>query len=113
MVAMSRRKGGKILRPRVERDEALRIKLNRLGLPGSDRHEIVEDLHLIEGALTFDRIVVSRDDSVRELLRGIAGSCPEFAKVVWCNPVELGEEGIEWLRAGARVVKAWQLGSRR
>jgi hypothetical protein len=113
MVAMSRRKGGKILRPRVGRDESLRTKVNRLRLPGNDRHEITEDLHLVEAALFFDRIVVSRDDSVRDLLRGIAGSCPEFAKVVWCNPVELGQEGVEWLRTGARTVKAWQLGSKR
>jgi hypothetical protein len=113
MVAMSRRKGGKILRVRVDRDDALRAKINRLGLPEASRQEISDDLHPIEGALRFDRIVVSRDDSVRGLLRGIAGSCSEFAKVVWCNPVELGEEGVEWLRTGARVVKAWQLGSKR
>ena len=54
MVAMSRRKGGKILRPRVNRDEALRTKINRLGLPANDRHEIAEDLHLIEAALASD-----------------------------------------------------------
>jgi len=113
MVAMSRRKGGKILRVRVDRDDALRTKINRLGLPDASRQEISDDLHLIEGALVFDRIVISRDDSVRDLLRGVAGSCPEFAKVAWCNPVDVGEEGLEWLRAGARTVKAWQLGSRR
>jgi hypothetical protein len=113
MFAMSRKKRGKILRARVDRDEALRAKINRLGLPGNARHEITEDLHLVEAAPASDRIVVSRDDSVRDLLRGIAGGCPEFAKVLWCNPVELGEEGVEWLRTGARVVKAWQLGSKR
>ena len=113
MVAMSRRKGGKILRPRVDRDEALRTKINRLGLSGNDRHQITEDLHLVEAALASDRIVVSRDDSVRALLQSITGSCPEVEKVLWCNPVELGEEALEWLRTGARVVKAWQLGSKR
>ncbi len=113
MVAMSRRKGGKILRVRVDRDVALRSKINRLGIPEPLRQEISDDLHLIEGALAFDGIVIFRDDSVRDLLRGLAGSCPEFEKVVWCNPVELGEEGVQWLRTGARVVKAWQLGSKR
>jgi len=113
MVAMSRRKGGKILWVRVGRNDALRTKINHLGLPEAARQEISEDLHLIEGAMAFDRVVVSRDDSVRDLLRGISGRCPEFAKVIWCNPVDLGGEGLEWLRDGARVVKVWQLGSRR
>jgi hypothetical protein len=113
LVAMSRRRGGKILRPRINRDEALRAKINHLGLPQASRQEISQDLHLIEAALAFDSIVVSRDDSVRSLLRSVTGTCPEFAKVVWCNPVDLGEEGLEWLRTGARAVKAWQLGSRR
>jgi hypothetical protein len=113
MVAMSRRKGGKILRVRVNRDDALRTKINHLGLPNASRQAIAEDLQLIEAALAFDRIVVSRDDAARALLQSVTGSCPEFAKVVWCNPVDLGQEGGEWLRTGARVVKAWQLGSKR
>lgn len=113
MVAMTRRKGGKIIRPVVTRDLALRTKINHLGLPQASRREIDEDLHLLEAAMAFDRIVVSRDDSVRALLQSITGNCPELAKIVWCNPVEVGGEGLEWLRAGARVVKAWQLGSKR
>jgi hypothetical protein len=42
MVAMSRRKGGKILRVSVNRDDALRTKVNRLGLPEASRQEIAE-----------------------------------------------------------------------
>ena len=110
---MSRRKGGKILRARVDRDEALRTKINHLGIPETARQEISEDLHLIEAALAFDRIVISRDDSVKNLLRGITGNCPEFEKVIWCNPVHPEGETLEWLRSGARAIKAWQLGSRR
>lgn len=113
MVAMSRRKGGKILRPRVDRDETLRAKINRLGLPGNARREITEDLHLVEAALAFDRIIVSRDDAARALFQSVAGDCPEIEKVLWCNPVDLGQEALEWLRTGARNVKAWQLGSKR
>jgi hypothetical protein len=113
MLAMARRKGGKILRPRIPRDEALRNKINHLGLPEQSRQEISEDLHLIEAALASDSVVVSRDDSVRALLQSITSSCPEFSKVVWCNPVELGKDGLEWLHEGARSVKAWQLGSKR
>lgn len=113
MVAMTRRKGGEVIRQHVSHNETLRTKINHLGLAEASRQEISEDLHLIEAALAFDSIVISRDDSVRVLLSSVTGSCPEIKKVVWCNPVELGEEGLDWLRAGARTVKAWQLGSRR
>lgn len=113
MVAMGRRRGGKILRPHVARDVALRTKINHLGLPEASRREISDDLHLIEAALACDSIVISRDDSVRVLLQSATRSCPEFAKVLWCNPVDLGNEALEWLRSGARSVKAWQLGSKR
>ena len=113
MLAMARRKGGKILRTRVARDEELRNKINHLGLPEQSRQEIAEDLHLVEAALASDSIVVSRDDSARALLQSITGSCPELAKVVWCNPVDLREEALQWLETGARSVKVWQLGSKR
>lgn len=113
MVAMARRKGGKILRPPVPRNEALRTKVNHLGLPEAYRRELSEDLHLVEAALAHDNIIISRDDNARELFQSASGNCPEFAKVVWCNPVDLGEEGTEWLKTGARVVKVWQLGSKR
>jgi hypothetical protein len=109
MFAMGRK--GKLLHPHVGSDATLRQKINHLGLPGQARQAISEDLHLIEAALATDLIVVSRDDEVHGLLRGITSSCSEIRKVVWCNPVSLGHEGVEWLRKGARSVKVWQLGS--
>ena len=111
MLAMQRR--GKLVRSQVDHDKALRSKINHLGLPESSRQEIVQDLHLVEAALSSDQIVVSRDDSVQVLLRGITGNCREIRKVIWCNPVTLGDDALDWLRKGARVVKVWQLGSKR
>jgi hypothetical protein len=111
MLAMQRR--GKLLRPLVKHDKLLRSKINRLGLPGDSRQEIEEDFHLVEAALAHDRIVVSRDDSVHEILRSITGNCVEIRKVVWCNPVTVGEDGLHWLQSGARIIKVWQLGSKR
>ena len=111
MLAMGRKR--KLLRPFVERDTGLRSKINHLGLPGNSRKEIEEDFHLVEAALACDRIVVSRDDSVHELLRSITGNCSEIRKVIWCNPVTLADEVLDWLSKGAPVVKVWQLGSKR
>jgi hypothetical protein len=107
------RKDGKILRRHVKPNQALRTKVNRMGLSQASRQAIVEDLHLVEAAAASDSVVISRDDAVHRLLRGITGNCPEIRKIVWCNPVTLGEDGLYWLRSGAPVVKVWQLGSKR
>jgi hypothetical protein len=111
MLAMGRKR--KLLRPMIVRDAALRAKINRMGLPGGSRQEIEEDFHLVEAAIAHDRIVVSRDDSVHEILRSITGNCAEIRKVMWCNPVTLADEVLDWLSKGAPVVKVWQLGSKR
>lgn len=108
MFAMSSK--GKLLRVSVAQDTSLRDHIHHMGLPEQDRQTISEDLHLLEAALAFDRIVVSRDDAVEGLLRGITRNCRQIRKVVWCNPVGAGDEALEWLRSGARPVKVWHLG---
>jgi hypothetical protein len=104
---------GKIIRLPSPANVALRRKINRLGLPQASRRTISDDVHLIEAALAGDGVVISRDDEVHRLLQGISGNCREIEKVIWVNPVTDDLEKIEWLRRGARRVKAWQLGSRR
>lgn len=108
MFAMGRK--GKLLRPHVASEAALRDKINHLGIAEQTRQTISEDLHLIEAALAADHIVISRDDEVHSLLRSITRSCPEISKVIWCNPVLRRVDCAEWLRNGARSVKVWQLG---
>jgi len=104
---------GKLLRVRVQRDGALRNKINRMGLRDQDRRAVQEDLHLIEAACASDRVVISRDDAAHVLLSSIAPSCPGFRNVMWCNPVTRGPQALEWLRDGAARVRAWQLRSAR
>jgi hypothetical protein len=52
MFAMDRK--GKLLRVHVSHDDRLRDKINRMGLPSSERHAVQEDLHLIEAARVSD-----------------------------------------------------------
>lgn len=112
LFAMGRKKG-KILRPRVTANDALRRKINCFGLPQAARKEIIEDIHLVEAAMASDRVIISRDDAAQRLRSNITGSCPEIRKVIWCNPVTVSDDGLRWLRNGAPVVKVWQLGSKR
>ena len=112
LFAMGRKKG-KILRPHVAANDALRRKINRLGLPQAARKEIIEDIHLVEAAMASDGVIISRDDAAQRLLSNITGSCPEIRKIIWCNPVTVSDDGLRWLSHGAPVVKVWQLGSKR
>jgi hypothetical protein len=104
---------GKIIRLPSPANVALRGKINRLVLPQTSRQTVSDDVHLIEAALAADSVVISRDDEAHHLLQSISGACPEIEKVLWVNPVKDDLEKLDWLRQGARSVKAWQLGSRR
>jgi hypothetical protein len=66
---------------------------------------IQKDLHLIEAALSTDKIVVSLDD------RAQAALCVEATKeVTWVNAVAEGGHAIYWLRDGAPSKNEWKLG---
>jgi hypothetical protein len=60
-----------------------------------------KDFHLIETALATDRIVVSRDETVRRLFKAAAPRVVAIQKVVWVNPAAPAENAIEWLLKGA------------
>ena len=62
----------------------------------------LKDLHLIEAAVTTDRIVVSLDDSARSIFHDVSRDVPEIGGIAWINPDTLGEDGREWLENGAK-----------
>jgi hypothetical protein len=90
----------------------LRRKINRIGLDPNDRMELIADIHLIEAAAATDKTVLSRDDAARRILATAVRYFPDLCPIVWCNPVTRHPGIIDWLKAGARTVRAWQLRSR-
>lgn len=91
------------------RDEDLRERLQRCV---SDREWRIfeKDCHLVETAFQVDRIVISRDETVRRMFHKACTGVAELRQVLWANP-EIGEERVAaWLGSGAKIEKARGLG---
>ncbi|MBI2320780.1 MAG: hypothetical protein HYU88_01430 [Chloroflexi bacterium] len=53
------------------------------------RQILIKDLHLLEAALSTDSIVVSRDDTCREVVQNCSPVIPVLRQIVWLNPINL------------------------
>lgn len=93
------------------RNEDLRRRLNQVGLRDRERRAVEKDLHLVEAALPHDRIVLSRDEAIRQILRGVAVQIRELQGLLWGNPIIEEEKVVAWLEGGARAEPARKLGS--
>ena len=94
------------------RDEGLREKLQQSAARDSDWRAIEKDAHLVEAALVHDRIVLSRDDRMRELLKQAASKVQELESIHWGNPVIEDERILAWLKGGAKLEQHRKLGHR-
>jgi len=93
------------------REEQLRERIRESAAKLSDRRALEKDCHLVEAALQADRVVISRDEVVRNLFRQGCSRVEELRAILWANP-ERGEEGtVEWVRAGAKPEKGRRLGA--
>jgi hypothetical protein len=91
------------------RDEQLRERVRSCVTKPADRSALEKDCHLVEAALKADQIVISRDETVRNLFKGVCPRLEELKPILWANP-EMQEEGTaEWVRAGAKLERARRL----
>ncbi|MEA2600531.1 MAG: hypothetical protein QOF89_1523 [Acidobacteriota bacterium] len=72
-----------------------------------------KDAHLIEAAIQHDRIVFSRDEAMRQVLREVAAEIREVTQILWANPALEDDGVLVWLEEGARVEAARLLGTPR
>lgn len=94
----------------LARNDELRSKLAVTASSDSSRAAIEKDTHLLEAALQADRIVISRDETVRTLFRQCCPAVKEIRNVLWANPEIEAEEVVSWLEGGARMETARRLG---
>jgi hypothetical protein len=92
-------------------NEKLRASLSQAAISDSSRAAIEKDAHLLEAALQADRIVISRDETVRALFRQCCPAVAEIRTVLWANPEVEAEKVIPWLEGGARMEPSRRLGS--
>ncbi len=62
-----------------------------------DRRVVEKDLHLIEAALSADRIIVTRDDVFRRVLAKTLKGTRLLESITWVNPVSDGITQLETL----------------
>lgn len=93
------------------RNEDLRRRLGQVELREGDRRAAEKDFHLVEAAIPQDRIVLSRDEAMRQILRRVAVQIREIQDLLWGNPVIGEEKVVTWLEGGARAEPARKLGS--
>jgi hypothetical protein len=84
-------------------DQMLREGLATIVELVRERRAILKDAHLIEAALLTDRIVVSRDEVVRDLFRQACPKIRPIRSVLWANPEIEDEQVVCWLEQGAKV----------
>ncbi len=64
----------------------------------TQRQEMKKDLHLLEGALSSDYIIVTMDKKARKRMdRYLTEKMPELKKIKWIDPTHMDEpfEGIK------------------
>lgn len=112
----------KALRDKIEESatNALAVKAGRISpkslsqlkedAPNEQALEaMLKDLRLLEAAMATDRIVVSLDNSVRNLFAAATEQIQEIKDIVWINPNENSAQVIIWLEKGAIAQRAVQL----
>jgi len=68
-----------------------------------DEVEVMQkDFHLLQAALETDKIVISLDQTVRNLFANASQQVGEIRIIIWVNPERtLEEQPIPWLKNGA------------
>jgi hypothetical protein len=99
----------RVLRVEIETRLDLRQRIEDV-TDVSKKQAVLKDSHLIEAALVTDRIVISKDEVVRAILKAACQNVGEIRIIVWVNPDRAEEAPIPWLRDGAPDERQRQLG---
>lgn len=69
-----------------------------------------KDVHLLEIALATDRTIASKDVEAHDCFEDACHDIGEIRDIMWVNPDREPEFCLDWLRRGAPVETARQLG---
>lgn len=73
------------------------LSLNIKDLSQTDRRAIQKDRCLLEAAYSADRVIVTRDDSLRQVLTRMPQGRQWLETITWINPVSDGVAALERL----------------
>lgn len=73
------------------------VSMNVKGLSEADQQAIQKDRCLLEAAFSADRVIVTRDDSLRKALARTPQGRQRLKAIIWINPVSDGVRALERL----------------
>lgn len=73
------------------------LSLNIRGLSETDQRVVQKDRCLLEAACSADRVIVTRDDSLRQVLARMPQGRQWLETITWINPVSDGVAALERL----------------
>ncbi len=85
----------------VVQNATLRRKIKQTDTSDKSQQHMLDDVHLLEAALTADEIVVSCDETARGLFQTASARIGEIRQIVWVNPDKEDEKPVDWLKQGA------------
>jgi len=98
---------GSAAQPNLERMTAMAASL-----PEAQRAAIEKDLHLVACAILADGTILSLDDAMNRILRGLAVSLPVLRGLIWVNPsIDFGKLKA-WLEETGPSDPRWCLNQR-
>lgn len=98
-----------VIQIEVNEDETLRGRIDA-AVHRDQKVIVAKDVHLMEAAIATDRLVTSRDESVRGVFKGASDQVSDLKQIVWVNPTRDEETPIDWLRNGAKAEAHRMLG---
>ena len=91
-------------------DTALRMRIHQIAESTAALEAMNKDVHLLEAALTTDRIVASKEKEAHTHFAGVCDRIGEIRDIVWINPVVEEDACAGWLKQGAPEKQHRQLG---
>jgi hypothetical protein len=94
------------------RNDQLRLRIERASRSTAEWNTVEKDCILVEAAMVCDNVILSLDDTARDLLVICGAKVGEIRTIMWANPANTGELIIEWICAGCETEHHRTLGSR-
>jgi hypothetical protein len=85
----------------VDDDVSLHKSVESCAANESERRAMLKDVHIIELALSTDRLIASCEGASRKLFQKAARRIVRIGTVAWVDPTIEAEQPITWLLAGA------------
>ena len=92
-------------------NDQLRLRIKKASRTASEWNVVEKDCILIEAAIVCDKIIISLDDTARNLLVICGAKVGEIRRIMWGNPANVGESIIEWICGGCETQQHRTLGA--